>query len=88
MHFVQRGAARIRPLIRDIVEIDRSEHVYATLRDEPDRLFGTVFNWQSARVVEGRSALQRRPFAREDGSLGRAVETKRLSRRRVRRGGS
>lgn len=44
---VQRGMVRLAPLICDIVPVAEAKRVYDTLRDEPARLFGTVFDWSS-----------------------------------------
>ena len=48
-HLVQRGLVRLAPMIRDTVPVAEAEWVYDTLRDEPARLFGTVFDWSSTR---------------------------------------
>ena len=42
---VQRKQVHIAPLIQDVVPIAEAKHIYDTLRDEPSRLFGTVFEW-------------------------------------------
>ena len=42
---VERGMLRITPLIRDTVPVAEAKRVYDTLRDEPAKLFGTVFDW-------------------------------------------
>ena len=44
---VRRGLVRLAPMIRDTVPVAEAEWVYDTLRDEPARLFGTVFDWSS-----------------------------------------
>ena len=44
---VQRGMVRLTPLIRDTVPVAEAKQVYDTLRDEPAKLFGTVFDWSS-----------------------------------------
>ena len=44
---VQRIMVRLAPLICDIVPVAEAKRVYDTLRDEPARLFGTVFDWSS-----------------------------------------
>jgi 2-desacetyl-2-hydroxyethyl bacteriochlorophyllide A dehydrogenase len=44
---VQRSMVRLAPLIRDTVPVAEAKRVYDTLRDEPARLFGTVFDWSS-----------------------------------------
>ena len=36
---------KIEPVIRDVVKIDKTIAVYDTLRDNPDNLFGVVFDW-------------------------------------------
>ena len=42
---VARGMVHIRPLIRDIVPVTEAAGIYDTLRDEPGKLLGTVFDW-------------------------------------------
>ena len=44
---VQQSMVRLAPLIRDTVPVAEAKRVYDTLRDEPARLFGTVFDWSS-----------------------------------------
>lgn len=46
IRLVLRGAIRVAPLIRDIVKIADAERIYGLLRDDPGRLFGTVFDWR------------------------------------------
>jgi 2-desacetyl-2-hydroxyethyl bacteriochlorophyllide A dehydrogenase len=42
---VGRGRVQIGPLIRDVVGVADAARIYATLRDSPHRLLGTVFTW-------------------------------------------
>jgi threonine dehydrogenase-like Zn-dependent dehydrogenase len=44
---VARGMIRIAPLIQDVVPAHEAKRIYDTLRDEPNKLFGTVFAWQT-----------------------------------------
>jgi 2-desacetyl-2-hydroxyethyl bacteriochlorophyllide A dehydrogenase len=44
---VARGMFKIGPMIQDVVPPKQAKHIYDTLRDEPNKLFGTVFDWQS-----------------------------------------
>ncbi|MEX0776923.1 MAG: zinc-binding alcohol dehydrogenase [Phycisphaeraceae bacterium] len=39
------GLIRIEPLVQDVVLVDRAPQTYARLRDEPQSLMGTVFQW-------------------------------------------
>jgi len=43
---VRRRLAQIGPLVQDVVPVAEAKRVYDTLRDEPSRLLGTVFDWQ------------------------------------------
>jgi len=43
---VARDMVQIRPLIRDIVPVTEAAGIYDTLRDEPGKLLGTVFDWK------------------------------------------
>ncbi len=45
---VERKMVRIEPFVKDVVTLDQSYKIYDTLRDEPQKLFGTVFDWQNA----------------------------------------
>ena len=45
VRLVVKGAIRIRPLIKDIVPVEEAIGVYGTLRDDPNRLMGTVCGW-------------------------------------------
>jgi threonine dehydrogenase-like Zn-dependent dehydrogenase len=40
-----RKQVELGPLVRDVVPVSEAQKVYDTLRDEPRRLFGTVFKW-------------------------------------------
>jgi len=40
-----RGDIRIEPLIRDVVAVAEAGGIYDTLRDRPNELLGTVFDW-------------------------------------------
>lgn len=42
---VARGMVKIAPLIRDVVPVSEAGRIYDTLRDNPDKLYGTVFIW-------------------------------------------
>jgi len=43
---VARGRVRLGPLLQDVVPVREAGRLYDTLRDEPARLFGTVFDWK------------------------------------------
>jgi 2-desacetyl-2-hydroxyethyl bacteriochlorophyllide A dehydrogenase len=43
---VERGAVRLDALIRDVVPVAQAKGIYDTLRDEPGKLLGTVFDWR------------------------------------------
>jgi len=43
---VSRGLVQIAPLIQDVVPVTEAKHIYEKLRDEPQTLFGTVFDWR------------------------------------------
>ena len=40
------GVIVVGPLIQDVVAPDQSKRIYDALRDEPNTLMGTVFDWQ------------------------------------------
>lgn len=42
---VQRGQVRIEPLLKEVVPVADARGIYDTLRDEPHKLGGTVFEW-------------------------------------------
>lgn len=42
---VSRGQVRLTPFLRDVVPVEMARDIYDTLRDHPERLFGTVFVW-------------------------------------------
>ena len=42
---VKRGMVKIGPLIQDVVPAAQAKHIYDILRDEPNKLRGTVFTW-------------------------------------------
>ena len=44
--FVSKGMIRIAPLIQDVVPVAEAKGIYDTLRDEPQKLLGTVFDWR------------------------------------------
>lgn len=44
--FVSKGIIQIAPLIQDVVPVAEAKGIYDTLRDEPQKLFGTVFDWR------------------------------------------
>lgn len=39
------GRLRISPLVQDVVPVDQAPQIYETLRDNPEKLMGTVFVW-------------------------------------------
>jgi 2-desacetyl-2-hydroxyethyl bacteriochlorophyllide A dehydrogenase len=39
------GLLKIEPFIQDVVPVDKAKEIYDTLRDEPQKLFGTIFKW-------------------------------------------
>lgn len=43
---VARGRVKIGPLLQDVVPAGEAKRIYDTLRDEPHRLLGTVFDWR------------------------------------------
>lgn len=43
---VARGMVQIAPLIQDVLPAAEAKRIYDTLRDEPDKLLGTVFDWK------------------------------------------
>lgn len=45
---VEKGRVRISPLLREVVPVRDARRVYDTLRDEPGKLLGTVFDWSEA----------------------------------------
>ena len=40
-----RGMVQIGPMIQEVVPAQEAKRIYDTLRDEPNKLFGTVFLW-------------------------------------------
>ena len=42
---VARGLVTIAPLIHEVVPVAEAKRIYDTLRDEPSKLLGTVFEW-------------------------------------------
>ena len=44
--FVSKGMIQIAPLIQDVVPVAEAKRIYDTLRDEPQKLLGTVFDWR------------------------------------------
>ena len=44
--FVSKGMTQIAPLIQDVVPVAKAKGIYDTLRDEPQKLLGTVFDWR------------------------------------------
>mgnify|MGYP001083853126 CR=1 FL=1 len=45
VRLVRNGEIRLRPLLREVVEIEDAIAVYERLRDDPSHLLGTVFKW-------------------------------------------
>ena len=43
---VRRGLIEIAPLLQDVVPLTDARRIYDTLRDTPNRLLDTVFDWQ------------------------------------------
>lgn len=43
---VAAGTIQVAPLMQDVVKPDESKRIYEALRDAPNTLFGTVFDWQ------------------------------------------
>jgi 2-desacetyl-2-hydroxyethyl bacteriochlorophyllide A dehydrogenase len=43
---LRRGLLSIAPLIQDVLPVSEAKRVYDTLRDEPSKLFGTIFEWR------------------------------------------
>ncbi len=39
------GTVRIGPLVHDVVPVSEAKRIYDTLRDQPKRILGTVFDW-------------------------------------------
>ena len=44
---VARGVVQIAPLLRAVVPVWEADAIYNTLRDKPNQLLGTVFDWRS-----------------------------------------
>ena len=44
--FVSKGIIQIGPLVQDVLPVAEANGVYDTLRDEPYKLLGTVFDWR------------------------------------------
>ena len=44
---VERGIVQIAPLLQDVVPIRKADAIYDTLRDNPNQLLGTVFDWSA-----------------------------------------
>ncbi len=44
-HLVARGKIKIAPFVRDVLSPKEAKGVYDTLRDEPEKLSGVVFDW-------------------------------------------
>jgi 2-desacetyl-2-hydroxyethyl bacteriochlorophyllide A dehydrogenase len=42
---VGRGIVKVKPLIWEIAPAEQAKHIYDTLRDQPAKLLGTVFQW-------------------------------------------
>ena len=43
---VSRGLLKLSPLLQDVVAVEEAKRIYDTLRDRPNQLLGTVFDWQ------------------------------------------
>ncbi|MSP13838.1 MAG: hypothetical protein EXR62_12890 [Chloroflexi bacterium] len=46
-HLLVKGALQIAPVIQDIIPAEAAGPIYDTLRDNPNKLYGTLFNWQT-----------------------------------------
>ncbi len=46
--FVAEGTIQVGPIIQDLVPIKAAVAIYDRLRDQPNTLFGTVFDWTTA----------------------------------------
>ena len=44
--FVSKGIIQIGPLVQDVLPVAEANGIYDTLRDEPYKLLGTVFDWR------------------------------------------
>ncbi len=44
-HLVECGRLAVAPLVKDVVPVAEADRIYATLRDRPNELMGTVFVW-------------------------------------------
>jgi hypothetical protein len=42
---VGRGVVKIGPLLREVVPVVEAKGIYDTLREQPQKLMGTVFVW-------------------------------------------
>ena len=47
-NLVARGLVKIGPVLQDVVPAAEAKRIHDTLRDEPGKLFGTVFDWKGA----------------------------------------
>ena len=45
LRLMRKGAIRIQPLLKDLVPIAEAIRIYDQLRDQPNTLLGTVFQW-------------------------------------------
>lgn len=43
--FTAEGMLKIGPVLQDVVKVEKAIAIYDTLRDNPDNLFGVVFDW-------------------------------------------
>ena len=43
---VERGQVTLAPLLQDVVPVQQAKGIYDTLRDTPNQLLGTVFDWK------------------------------------------
>ena len=46
---VRRGLVRMTSLIQDTLPVSEAKRIYDTLRDDPNKLFGTVFDWRQTK---------------------------------------
>jgi len=40
------GVLRVAPILQDVAKPEQAKDIYDTLRDDPNKLLGTVFDWQ------------------------------------------
>jgi threonine dehydrogenase-like Zn-dependent dehydrogenase len=45
IHLIGTGAVRIDPMLSHRVSIEEAPGIYATMRDDPQALYGVIFDW-------------------------------------------